>query len=85
MSLAFDEYGRPFIIIRDQAQKQRLKGLEAQKVRYFEKFRKTTFLSFFFFNFQNLYSLSLSTSHYTFKMLDTYVFVCVERERERDF
>ena len=33
MSLAFDEYGRPFIIIRDQAQKQRLKGLEAQKVR----------------------------------------------------
>ena len=33
MSLAFDEYGRPFIIIRDQAQKQRLKGLEAQKAR----------------------------------------------------
>ena len=33
MSLAFDEYGRPFIIIRDQEQKTRLKGLEAQKVR----------------------------------------------------
>ena len=31
MSLAFDEYGRPFIIIRDQEQKTRLKGLEAQK------------------------------------------------------
>ena len=37
MSLAFDEYGRPFIIIRDQAQKQRLKGLEAQKVRFHKK------------------------------------------------
>lgn len=31
MSLAFDEYGRPFIILRDQGKKQRLKGLEAQK------------------------------------------------------
>jgi len=32
MSLAFDEYGRPFIIIRDQEQKSRLKGIDAQKV-----------------------------------------------------
>ncbi|KYR01830.1 chaperonin containing TCP1 epsilon subunit [Tieghemostelium lacteum] len=31
MSLAFDEYGRPFIIIREQAQKERLRGIEAQK------------------------------------------------------
>eukprot|EP00899_Mesostigma_viride_P003157 jgi/Mesvir1/12842/Mv05874-RA.1 len=31
MSLAFDEYGRPFIIIREQEQKQRLKGIDAQK------------------------------------------------------
>eukprot|EP01132_Coremiostelium_polycephalum_P003621 gene3621-4510_t len=31
MSLAFDEYGRPFIIIREQAQKERLKGIEAQR------------------------------------------------------
>ena len=31
MSLVFDEYGRPFIIIRDQEQKSRLKGLDAQK------------------------------------------------------
>jgi T-complex protein 1 subunit epsilon len=31
MSLAFDEYGRPFIIIRDQGNKSRLKGLEAHK------------------------------------------------------
>lgn len=31
MSLAFDEYGRPFIIIREQEQKSRLRGLAAQK------------------------------------------------------
>jgi T-complex protein 1 subunit epsilon len=31
MSLAFDEYGRPFIIIKDQGSKKRLKGLEAYK------------------------------------------------------
>ena len=37
MSLAFDEYGRPFIIIRDQGQKQRLKGIEAQKVRHVDE------------------------------------------------
>ncbi|XP_780016.1 T-complex protein 1 subunit epsilon [Strongylocentrotus purpuratus] len=30
-SLAFDEYGRPFIIIRDQDSKSRLTGIEAQK------------------------------------------------------
>ncbi|EOD33740.1 hypothetical protein EMIHUDRAFT_418001 [Emiliania huxleyi CCMP1516] len=31
MSLAFDEYGRPFIIIKEGEAKGRLKGLEAQK------------------------------------------------------
>ena len=31
MSLVFDEYGRPFIIMREQEQKQRVKGLAAQK------------------------------------------------------
>ena len=31
MALAFDEYGRPFIIIKEQEQKSRLRGLEAQK------------------------------------------------------
>jgi len=31
MSLAFDEYGRPFIIIREQDKKKRLKGIEAYK------------------------------------------------------
>lgn len=30
-SLAFDEYGRPFIIIRDQDKKKRLTGLDAHK------------------------------------------------------
>ena len=32
MSLIFDEYGRPYVIIRDQETKSRLKGLDAQKV-----------------------------------------------------
>lgn len=32
MSLAFDEYGRPFIILREQDKKRRTKGLEAHKV-----------------------------------------------------
>ncbi len=32
MSLVFDEYGKPFIILREQQQKARIKGLEAQKV-----------------------------------------------------
>lgn len=32
MSLAFDEYGRPFIVIREQEKKRRTKGLEAHKV-----------------------------------------------------
>jgi hypothetical protein len=32
MSLAFDESGRPYIILREQAKKKRVKGLEAHKV-----------------------------------------------------
>lgn len=32
MSLAFDESGRPFIILREQQKKKRVKGLEAHKV-----------------------------------------------------
>jgi len=31
MSLTFDEYGRPYIIVREQQAKARLRGLEAQK------------------------------------------------------
>ena len=39
MSLAFDEFGRPFLIIREQEKKARVKGLEAHKVRsaFFDK------------------------------------------------
>lgn len=32
MSLVFDEYGRPFIILKEQDQKTRLKGIAALKV-----------------------------------------------------
>ena len=35
MSLAFDEFGRPYIIIREQDQKKRLKGVDAFKVILF--------------------------------------------------
>lgn len=31
MSLVFDEFGRPYVIVRDQGTKSRLKGLDAQK------------------------------------------------------
>ena len=31
MSLAFDEYGRPFIIIKEGEKKGRLRGIDAQK------------------------------------------------------
>lgn len=34
MSLAFDENGRPFIILREQEKKKRVKGLEAHKVSF---------------------------------------------------
>lgn len=33
-SIAFDEYGRPFIILRDQDKQKRLTGLDALKVGY---------------------------------------------------
>ena len=32
MSIAFDEFGRPFIIIREQEKKKRLRGIEAFRV-----------------------------------------------------
>lgn len=32
-TLAFDEYGRPFLIIKDQDKKSRLTGVEALKVQ----------------------------------------------------
>ena len=33
--LAFDEYGRPFIVLKDQGKQERLTGIEALKVRVF--------------------------------------------------
>lgn len=32
MSLVFDEFGRPFIIVKEQEKKKRLSGIEALKV-----------------------------------------------------
>jgi hypothetical protein len=34
MSLAYDENGRPFIILREQEMKKRVKGLDAHKVSF---------------------------------------------------
>jgi T-complex protein 1 subunit epsilon len=34
MSLAFDEYGRPFIVIKEQDSKTRIKGIDAIKVLF---------------------------------------------------
>ena len=33
-TIAFDEYGRPFIILRDQENQKRLIGIDAQKVSH---------------------------------------------------
>lgn len=49
MSMVFDEYGRPFIIIRDQEQKDRIKGVEAIKVRMTPRRRLSSERSFFWF------------------------------------
>ena len=40
MSLAFDEYGRPFIVLKEQDTKVRIKGIDALKVE-FSLFRET--------------------------------------------
>ena len=37
-SLAFDEYGRPFLILRDQEQQTRLSGNDAIKVKWFSMY-----------------------------------------------
>lgn len=42
MSLAFDEYGRPFIILKEQDSKTRIKGVEAIKVKLKFIFRETS-------------------------------------------
>ena len=43
MSLAFDEYGRPFIILKEQDSKTRIKGIAAIKV-YYITLRETSLL-----------------------------------------
>lgn len=40
MSMIFDEYGRPFIILREQQAQARIRGKEAQKVRNSEQHPK---------------------------------------------
>ena len=45
--LAFDEYGRPFIVLKDQDKQERLTGIEALKVLYYNCRQQTAFLSTF--------------------------------------
>lgn len=54
--ITFDEYGRPFIILKEQDKQKRLTGLDAQKVEaqnYAQIFVLTSFsdneIPFFFF------------------------------------
>ena len=49
MSLAFDENGRPFIILREQEKKKRVKGLEAHKVKPHHNYFHYLLLKFKFF------------------------------------
>ena len=49
MSLAFDENGRPFIILREQEKKKRVKGLEAHKVKPHHNYFLHLLLKFKFF------------------------------------
>jgi hypothetical protein len=69
---ATDEYGRPFIIVREQEKKQRISGIEAHKVRffllfscyfvlYFKRFFHVNFLLFSFL-FPAISSFILSAS-----------------------
>lgn len=41
MSLTFDEYGRPYIILREQDAKKRVRGIDALKV-FLPLYRSTT-------------------------------------------
>ena len=45
-SIAFDEFGRPFIILRDQENQKRLTGVDALKVGYV---KVLTFVRCFYF------------------------------------
>ena len=47
MSLAFDESGRPFIILREQSKKKRIKGLEAHKVSFNTYSTNNLFLNYY--------------------------------------
>jgi hypothetical protein len=40
LPVSYDQYGQPFIILREQDRKKRVTGLEAQKVKKNEKLKK---------------------------------------------
>ena len=62
MSLAFDENGRPFIILREQEKKKRVKGLEAHKVK-----PHCNYFFYLLLKFQFLSALPIPTEHFNLK------------------
>jgi hypothetical protein len=40
LPVSYDQYGQPFIILREQDRKKRVTGLEAQKVKKKRKIKK---------------------------------------------
>jgi hypothetical protein len=69
MSLAYDENGRPFIILREQDQKKRVKGLEAHKVSYQPKEP-----IFHYLIFQNVLEKAMECSLISALILITFVY-----------
>ena len=58
--LTFDEYGRPFLILKEQGRQRRLTGLDAQKVKvlyscmFSSIARKLVLINYLLFSFPSL-------------------------------
>ena len=64
-SLAFDEFGRPFLILRDQEKQKRLTGIAAQKVRKNNSQLRSKYLKIYQFivHFYNSIRVEQQTRH----------------------
>lgn len=69
-TVAFDEYGRPFIILRNQEKQKRLTGIDAIKVflYYLNNF-------FFHFNYKSNKKIFLIFSHDFIELKELKIFV----------
>ena len=66
-NLAFDEYGRPFLILRDQDKQSRLTGKDAIKVKWIDKklLSSNSFFCKFLFIFTESYFGCTMRGQYT--------------------